>query len=97
MSDDSEQLAVLGLEPVFTAQDAAVLLERSYSWLDKHVRHADFARSDGTVVEPLRTEAGYRLFTLPMLRDIVFCCYRKSWYSFVELQSTLRRLARAAE
>lgn len=58
--DDITDIA--GLGPTFSAQEAAALLGRSFSWLDQRVRHGDFTLPDGTVVQPLRTSGGYRYF-----------------------------------
>jgi len=58
------------IEPTYSAREAAVLLGRSYSWLDQRVRNDQFVLPDGTVVRPLRTAGGYRRFTLAMLEDI---------------------------
>ena len=56
------------VEPTYSAREAAVLLGRSYSWLDQRVREGQFVLPDGTVVQPLRTPGGYRRFTPAMLR-----------------------------
>jgi hypothetical protein len=48
------QLAALGLE-TYSAREAAVLLGRSYSWLDQRVRGGQFTNPDGSVLQPLRT------------------------------------------
>lgn len=40
------QLAALGIEPTFSAREAAALLGRSYSWLDQRVRNGEFALPD---------------------------------------------------
>ena len=71
MSPDSiTQIAALGIQPTYSAREAAVLLGRSYSWLDQRLRQDQFVRPDGTTVQPLRTQGGYRRFTLAMLEDI---------------------------
>src|SRR6476619_1945449 len=80
--DSITQIAALGLEPTYSAREAAALLRRSYSWLDQRLRNGQFVRPDGTVVRPLRTAGGYRWFTTAMLRDIATSCYRHRWYSF---------------
>jgi hypothetical protein len=95
-ADPITQLAALGIEPTFSAREAAALLGRSYSWLDQRLRKDQFVRPDGTVVQPLRTAGGYRYFSIEMLRDIATCCYRHHWYSFEKLKSTFRELAMAA-
>jgi hypothetical protein len=41
---------ITGLEPTFSAREAAALLGRSYSWLDQRVRNGEFVRLDGTQV-----------------------------------------------
>ena len=51
------------VEPTYSVREAAVLLGRSYSWLDQRVRNDQFVLPDGTVVRPLRTPGGYRRFT----------------------------------
>jgi hypothetical protein len=90
------QLAALGLEPTYSAREAAVLLGRSYSWLDQRVRNGQFVRPDGTVVRPLRTPGGYRRFTTEMLKDIATSSYRQHWFSMGHLKSTYRELLIAA-
>ena len=84
---------IAGLEPTYSAREAAALLKRSYSWLDQRLRRGEFVRPDGTAVKPSRTSGGYRYFTIQMLQDIAACCYRHRWYSFDELKSVLRQLA----
>ncbi len=85
-----------GLGPTYSAREAAVLLKRSYSWLDQRSRRGEFVKPDGTVVEPLRAASGYRYLTFEMLVDIASCCYRHRWYSFDQLNSVLHQLAVAA-
>jgi hypothetical protein len=92
-ADPITQIAALGLEPTYSAREAAALLKRSYSWLDQRLRREEFVQPDDTAIEPLRTAGGYRYFTLAMLRDIATCCYRHHWYSFDELKSVFRELA----
>ena len=50
--DPAPMLAALGIEPTYSARNAAALLGRSYSWLDQRVRNNQFLRPDGTVVQP---------------------------------------------
>ena len=69
-ADPITQINALGLEPTYSAREAAVLLGRSYSWLDQRLRKGQFILRDGTSVQPLRTPGGYRRFTTAMLRDI---------------------------
>jgi hypothetical protein len=94
--DPSTIIAAHGLEPTYSAREAAALLAHSYSWLDQGLRNNKFALLDGTVVRPLRTPGGYRRFTLAMVKDIATCSYRHGWLSFDELKSTFLELARAA-
>jgi hypothetical protein len=93
--DSITQIAALGLE-TYSAREAAVLLGRSYSWLDQRLRAGQFILPDGTTVQPLRTPGGYRRFTLAMLRDIATCSYRNSWFTMDALKLVLRELAMAA-
>jgi hypothetical protein len=90
------QLAALGLEPTYSAREAAVLLGRSYSWLDQRLRKNQCSRPDGTIVQPLRTPGGYRRFTTEMLKDIATSSYRQHWFSMKKLKLTFRALAIAA-
>src|ERR1700738_713836 len=83
---------ITGLEPTYSAREAAAVLRRSYSWLDQRSRRGEFVQPDGTVVEPLRSPGGYRYFTVQMIRDIAACCYRNRWYSFDELKSVFQQL-----
>ena len=94
--DPTAQIAALGVEPTFSAREAAALLGRSFSWLDQGVRGGQFVMPDGTVVEPLRTPGGYRRFTPAMLRDISLCCYRHRWFTMDALKLVLIELAIAA-
>jgi hypothetical protein len=94
LADPIAQIA--GLEPTYSAREAAALLGRSYSWLDQRVRNGEFTLSDGTVVQPLRTPGGYRRFSLEMLKDIALCSYRQGWLSMNTLRSVFRELAIAA-
>jgi hypothetical protein len=94
--DSITQIAALGLEPTYSAREAAALLGRSYSWLDQRLRKGQFVLRDGTVVRPLRTAGGYRRFTTAMLREIALSSYRQHWFSMDELKSTFLELAMAA-
>jgi hypothetical protein len=87
-ADPITQIAALDIEPTYSTREAAVLLGRSFSWLDQRVRNDEFVLPDGTVVQPLRTPGGYRRFTLEMLKEIALSCYRHGWFSFGELKST---------
>ncbi|MDT5068425.1 MAG: hypothetical protein QOK02_4580 [Mycobacterium sp.] len=90
------QIAALGIEPTYSAREAAVLLGRSYSWLDQRLRQDQFIRPDGTTVQPLRTHGGYRRFTLAILEDIALSSYRHHWFSMEKLKYTYRELLMAA-
>jgi hypothetical protein len=85
-----------GLEPAYSAREAAALLGRSYSWLDQRLRAGEFTLPDGTVVRPLRTAGGYRRFTLAMLKDMALSSYRHGWFSMDKLKFAFRELAMAA-
>ena len=94
--DPTAQIAALGVEPTYSAREAAVLLGRSYSWLDQRLRKGQFVLPDGTTVQPLRTPGGYRRFTTAMLRDIATSSYRQHWFSMEEVKLTFFELAMAA-
>jgi hypothetical protein len=94
--DPTAQIATFGVEPTYSAREAALLLGRSYSWLDQRLRAGQFMLPDGTTVQPLRTSGGYRRFTLAMLKDIALCCYRHRWFTMDALKLVLRELAMAA-
>jgi len=96
-ADPTAQIAALGLEPTsYSAREAAVLLGRSYSWLDQRVRNDEFVLPDGTVVQPFRTPGGYRRFTLVMLEEIALSSYRNHWFSMGHLKSIYREVLVAA-
>jgi hypothetical protein len=90
-------IAALGVEPTYSAREAADLLGRSYSWLDQRLRKDQFVLPDGTVVQPLRTPGGYRRLSLEMLKDVALSSYRLGWFSFGELKSIFYKLARDAD
>jgi hypothetical protein len=94
--DPTTIIADLGLEPTYSAREAALLLGRSYSWLDQRLRAGEFTLCDGTTVRPLRTPGGYRRFTLEMLKDLATCSYRHGWFSMKKLRFTFCVLAMAA-
>ena len=54
--DATTQIA--GLEPAYSAREAAALLGRSFSWLDRRLRNGDFFLPDVTAVQPLRSAGG---------------------------------------
>ena len=94
--DPTAQIAALGVEPTYSARESALLLRRSYSWLDQRLRAGQFMLPDGTTVQPLRTPGGYRRFTTAMLRDIATSSYRQHWFSMEELKLVFRELAMAS-
>ena len=94
--DPTTLITAHGVEQTYSAREAAVLLGRSYSWLDQRVRNDQFIRPDGTAVQPLRTQGGYRRFTLAMLEDIALSSYRHHWFSMEKLKSTYGELLMAA-
>jgi hypothetical protein len=95
-ADPTPLIAALDVQPTYSAREAAVLLGKSYSWLDQRLREDQFNRLDGTTVQPLRTPGGYRRFTLAMLEDIALSSYRHHWFSMEKLKSTYRELLVAA-
>ncbi len=95
-ADSTAQIAVLGLEPTYSAREAATLLGRSYSWLDRRLRAGQFVLPDGTTVQPLRTSGRYRRFTIAVLRDVATSSYRQHWFSMEKLRSAFGQLAMAA-
>ncbi len=88
--------AAPGLEPTYSAREAAARLGRSYSWPDQRLRGDKFVLPDGTKVEPRRTAGGDRRFTLAMLEDIALSSFRHGWFRMDELKSTYRELLMAA-
>jgi hypothetical protein len=94
--DPTAQIAALGVEPTYSAREAAALLGRSYCWLDQGLRDNKFTLPDGTKVEPRRTAGRYRRFTLAMLEHIALSSYRHHWFSMNKLKSTYCELLMAA-
>jgi hypothetical protein len=96
-ADPTTLIAALGIEPTdYSARESALLLGRSYSWLDQRLRKGQFVLPDGTPVRPLRTPGGYRRFTTEMLKDIATSSYRQHWFSMEEVKLTFFELAMAA-
>ena len=94
-ADPTPLIAALGIQPTYSARQAAVLLGRSYSWLDQRLRRGQFVLPDGAPVQPLGTAGGYRRFTTAMLRDIATSSYRQHWFSMEKLKSAFHQLAMA--
>jgi hypothetical protein len=94
--DPTTIIATLGVEPTYSAREAAALVGRSFSWLDQRMRNEQFILLDGTAVQPLRTPGGYPRFTLAMLEEIALSSYRNHWFSMGHLKSTYRELLVAA-
>jgi hypothetical protein len=95
-ADPTAQIAALGVEPTYSARESALLLGRSYSWLDQRLRKGQFVLPDGTTVQPLRTSGRYRRFTIAVLRDVATSSYRQHWFSMEELKLVFRELAMAS-
>lgn len=91
-ADPTPMIAALDIQPTYSAREAAVLLGRSYSWLDQRLRQDQFIRPDGTTIQPLRTQGGYRRFTLAMLEDVALGSYRHGWLPMEKLKSIYRDL-----
>jgi hypothetical protein len=95
-ADPTTVIASLDVEPTYSAREASAFLGRSYSWFDQRLRAGDFVIRDGIAIQPLRTPAGYRRFTLAMLRDIAVSSANQGWFSLEELKFSLRELLIAA-
>jgi hypothetical protein len=95
-ADPTPLVAALDVQPTYSAREAAVLLGRSYSWLDQRLRKDEFVLVDGNTVQPLRTPGGYRRFTLAMIEDIALSGYRHGWFTMGKLKSIYRDLLIAA-
>ena len=89
-------IAAPEVEPTYSAREAALLLGRSYSWLDQRLSTGQFMLPDGTPVQPRRTPGGYRRFTLAMLEDIALSSYRNHSFTMEKLKCTYRELLNAA-
>ena len=81
-STNPTPIIAAGIEPTYSAREAAALLGSSFSWLDQRVRKNQFVLPDGTVVRPLRTPGGYRRLTWEMLKEIALSSYNHGWFSF---------------
>ena len=96
MPADPTTTAAIGLEPTYCAQEAEAMLGLSYSWLDQGLRARQFVAPDGTTIQPLRTQAGYRRFTLEMLRDIIAASAHHGWFSVEDIRFALRAVIAAS-
>lgn len=96
MPADPTTSADLGIEPTYSAREAAAMLGRSFSWIDQRLRAGQFVLPDGTTVQPLRTRGGYRRFTLPVLRNIVVASAFRGWFSTTDARLALRAIIAAS-
>jgi hypothetical protein len=96
-ADPIAEIAVLGLEPTYSAREAAALLGRSYSWLDQRLRRGQFVLPDVTTGAAVTNGWGDRRFTRETLRDIALSSHRSGWFSMKTVRSAFRELAMAAD
>lgn len=95
---DSETL-MGGVDKVYSTKQAAAFFGRSTQWIywglrkDPETGEQVFAYRDGTPIQPIRVGKGARRrFTLPIIREIALCCYRRGNIKEGELQEVMARI-----
>ena len=90
-ADPTPIIAALDIQPTYSAREAAVLLGRSYSWLDQRLRKTSSSCLTAPPCSRYGQQGGYRRFTLAMLEDIALSSYRHHWFSMNKLKSACQR------
>lgn len=98
-SDLNEDLLMEGVEKAFSTSQAAEFFGRSTQWvywgLRKDARTGEqvFVYRDGTPIQPERVgKMGKRRFTLPIIREIALCCFRRGNLTEDELEAVMARI-----
>lgn len=73
-----------GVEKVYSTSEVAKFFNKSYQWVywglhpDPETGRQVFSYRDGTPIRPERVgRIGKRRFTLPIIREIAKCCFRR--------------------
>lgn len=94
-----EESLLEGVEKVFSTSKTAEFFGRSTQWMywglrpDPRTKEHPFSYKDGTPILPERVGAmGKRRFTLPIIKEIALCCYRRGSFSEEELQAIMEKI-----
>jgi hypothetical protein len=94
-----DELLLAEVEKVFSTSKAAEFFGRSTQWMywgmrpDPKTGETPFAYKDGTPILPERVGSmGKRRFTLPIIKEIALCCYRRGSFSEDELATIMEKI-----
>jgi hypothetical protein len=94
-----DQLLLSDVEKVYSTSRAAEFFGRSTQWIywglrnDPETGAPVFVYKNGTPILPERVGTmGKRRFTLPIIREIALCCYRRGNLTEDELEAVMARI-----
>lgn len=94
-----DDLLLADVEKVYSTSKAAEFFGRSTPWMywglrpDPITGIPPFVYKDGTPITPERVGSmGKRRFTLPIIREIALCCYRRGNLKEEELEAIMARI-----
>jgi hypothetical protein len=93
--DPTAQIVALGIEPTYSAREAAAMLGRSYSWLDQCLRDNKFTLPDGTRLSRGERQVATGASPWRFWRTLL-SCYRHGLFPTEKLRFTYRELLLAA-
>lgn len=83
-------------EKFYSTAEVAEIFGQTDRWVYGGMRKEIFTYPDGSVIEPARVgKRGLRRFTLPVIRDMAWSCYRRGILSDAQLKELLTELRRA--
>lgn len=95
----NDEMLMSSVEKVYSTSRAAEFFGRSTQWIywglraDPDTGHPVFVYKDGTPILPERIGTmGKRRFTLPIIREIALCCYRRGNLKEEELEAIMARI-----
>jgi hypothetical protein len=94
-----DEMLMAGVEKVYSTSKAAEFFGRSTQWMywglrpDPKTGETPFAYKDGTPILPERIGTmGKRRFTLPLIKEIALCCYRRGSFTEDELEGIMEKI-----
>lgn len=94
-----DEMLLAGVEKVYSTSRAAEFFGRSTQWMywglriDVRTNEPPFTYKDGTPILPERVGTmGKRRFTLPIIKEIALCCYRRGNLKEEELEEIMARI-----
>lgn len=90
-------LLLAGVERWYSAAETARFFGRTNQWIYDRIRKEKFRYPNGDIIEPIREDGpkSPARFTLPLIREIAYSCYRAGTVKWTELEVIITRLHNA--